>query len=673
MKKSIWGSSICLALLFRSASLFADQPEHPQESEEPDVAASEELVVVTGTRTEKLITEAPVKVDVITSAELEKLTLGTLEQALEFMPGVYITRSQKEGFNVMLQGFSGDRVLVLVDGLKTTAPTGASTDFGQLSALNIERIELVRGASSALYGSEAFGGVINIITSKEIKNSFQARYELGEYTENLYDEQTKELNLSGALDLGTIGFKNWGVDGSYQDLFDPPFSRNENASEDVTADHDKEIVGGRILYRTEDAQAIYKFERFSEYKHRSEGRVANLPIENFYKSDVVRDTHVAIFKYMQFEIKGQHSEHDEESGNRGNLRDSDIQNTELDAQYAWQTGPIEWVTGTRLYDDDLYQSRQDSNTPEADAKRDGYELFAQADWQASDNLEVVGGGRYQDDDGFGSYDAYKVSSMYSVSPSEEQKFNWRASLGQAYRVPTLKQNYYIFDHSNLGYMVLGSETLVPEEGWALGTGFEWIDKNIGVGSLKTSIDFHYSETDNFITTELNPQLSSERNLAIYEYINIGETEISGFDVDLNLTRDNQRYRLSYNYLHAVDSTTNQRLTDRPYHQIKGNANYTIPSWNLNILAYFTYQRDEVAPFVPGADISVVSERLDSVVDDVFTFNLTFTHDITDEISWKLGAENLFNEIRNEDHDFLTEFDPRPETGRYIFISLNYQI
>ena len=82
------------------------------------------------------------------------------------MPGLLLKNNRKSGFEVWLQGLDSDLVLVLLDSEPITASTGSSVDLSQLGTADIERIEIVKGATSALYGSSAMGGVINVITRK---------------------------------------------------------------------------------------------------------------------------------------------------------------------------------------------------------------------------------------------------------------------------------------------------------------------------------------------------------------------------------------------------------------------------------------------------------------------------------------------------------------------------
>ena len=124
-------------------------------------------MVVTGTRSERSLSDSPVRTEVITGEELERSHARDLSEALKAQPGIQIKSIHgKNGSGVWLQGLDPDRVLVLIDGRPVSASTGSAVDLSQLAVANIAQIEVVKGAVSAMHGSSAMGGVVNIITEK---------------------------------------------------------------------------------------------------------------------------------------------------------------------------------------------------------------------------------------------------------------------------------------------------------------------------------------------------------------------------------------------------------------------------------------------------------------------------------------------------------------------------
>lgn len=128
-------------------------------------AVNMETVVVTGTRTPKLLKDVPIVTRVITADEIKKVDathIGDLLQAE--LPGIEFSYSMDQQVSLNMQGFGGNAVLFLVDGERLAGETLDNIDYNRLNMSNVERIEIVKGAASSLYGSNAVGGVVNIIS-----------------------------------------------------------------------------------------------------------------------------------------------------------------------------------------------------------------------------------------------------------------------------------------------------------------------------------------------------------------------------------------------------------------------------------------------------------------------------------------------------------------------------
>ena len=122
-------------------------------------------VVVTGTRTPKLLKDAPIITRVITSDDIKKVNANNVADLLKTeLPGIEFSFSMDQQTAINMQGFGGNSVLFLVDGERLAGETLNNVDYERLNLDNVERIEIVKGAASTLYGSSAIGGVINIIT-----------------------------------------------------------------------------------------------------------------------------------------------------------------------------------------------------------------------------------------------------------------------------------------------------------------------------------------------------------------------------------------------------------------------------------------------------------------------------------------------------------------------------
>lgn len=155
-KGLLMSALICGNVFLGSSAVFAEDVQ------EYDLDA----MVVTATRTMKQIQEVPSSVSVVTAKDIEERNVTSVQEALQYMPGVYMDQTAQGG--ISLRGFGSTNVLVLVDGVQMNDTYQGAVNFNSIPVENIERIEVVRGAGSSIYGGHAVGGVINI-TTKEAK------------------------------------------------------------------------------------------------------------------------------------------------------------------------------------------------------------------------------------------------------------------------------------------------------------------------------------------------------------------------------------------------------------------------------------------------------------------------------------------------------------------------
>ena len=173
-----------------------------------------EQVVVTGTRTPKLLANTPVLTKIITSDDIAKSDATNLRDLLQqVMPGVEFSYAMNQQVHMNFSGFGGQSVLILVDGERLAGETMDDVDFTRLLMDNVDHIEIV-GAASALYGSNAAGGVINIITKKNIHPfSLNLNMRLGKHNEQRYglNAQLKQGKWSNLLTINRGKADNYNV------------------------------------------------------------------------------------------------------------------------------------------------------------------------------------------------------------------------------------------------------------------------------------------------------------------------------------------------------------------------------------------------------------------------------------------------------------------------------
>ena len=174
-------------------------------------------VVVSATRTENRISQIPGRINMISSDKLSLIAAQNIDEYLQLLPGVQVSRSFgifSTKSSVTMRGLSGNeqaRTLVLLDGIPVNKADGGSVNWNLISTADVERIEVVKGPGSALYGGNAMGGIINVITSKQ-KKPFQGIVSVDYGT---YNTKSLRVNLGGKLGSDISKGFYWNSNASY--------------------------------------------------------------------------------------------------------------------------------------------------------------------------------------------------------------------------------------------------------------------------------------------------------------------------------------------------------------------------------------------------------------------------------------------------------------------------
>ena len=223
MKKML--GMICLAIFFVTPVFAQDKQESQGKSTETKKTESKtveiEEIVVSATRTEKKIDEAPASVNVITKADIEQFRAQSLLDAIVRVPGIYVNKSSTG--SVAMRGLSGEnRTLILLNGMPMNDGYSGAVDWKAMSVNDVERIEVTRGGGSALYGGNAMGGVVNIVTKKPQKREGSVYAGIGSDQTNTfggyYGDKSGPWSVRAGIEYEkTDGYANDLVLGSIKD------------------------------------------------------------------------------------------------------------------------------------------------------------------------------------------------------------------------------------------------------------------------------------------------------------------------------------------------------------------------------------------------------------------------------------------------------------------------
>lgn len=420
----------------------------------PAIAAAPEIVVVTASRYERPLRETGSSVSVIDAAEWRARGALFVADALKSLPGVAVTQSGGNGGQsvVRLRGEEGYRTLVLVDGIRIADPAAPQvlTEMAHLMLSGIARIEVVRGPQSLMHGSDAIGGVINIISARGGDgDQFELSFPGGSFGTVAASAfvSGKRGNLDAAISAS--GFSSDGFSAQ------PGFGSNERDGYDNATLHGvlgwqvNEALRAETVLRYSDATA--QFDRFGDndnvlYTEQAAGRLSlRFAPDGGY-------AHLAAFSVV--------------SQNRADYANgapfifgSQFDGLRLRGEYQLQ-GDL--AGGTLVAGGDF--EREEATTNAIEAAREIFGVFGEWSGSVGEDAFVSLGGRYDHDKSSGGHFSLRATAaFFAALIGGEEKARFHASIGTGFRAPSLFERLDAFS---------GNPGLVEETGFGFDLGVE---------------------------------------------------------------------------------------------------------------------------------------------------------------------------------------------------------
>jgi vitamin B12 transporter len=641
---------VLLALLFVAPSVAAAQeseltkaPETTKQSDNKEKKAKKEEkteeVVVTATRIETASREVGSSITVITNQQIEERQNTTVLEVLRTVPSLDVVQLGGPGgqTSVFIRGAKSEHTLVLIDGVEMNDPItpGRSYDFANLTTDNIESIEIIRGPQSTLYGSDAIGGVINIITKKgKGKPRGFVSAEGGSF--NTFREKA---GVSGGNQWAnySLGISRWDTngisaanekDGNHEkdDYENTSISTRLGVTPTENSDADFVLryinaradidnyggVGGDDPNNTADLEQLFfrTQVRLSLFNDLWEQKLG------FSLTDLDRDYHN--------DTDADHPSDLDRSSYYGKILKFDWQHN----LYLHETNTLtlgienEEEKGKSKYYSESAWGPYTSNFKEKIAQTTGYYLQDQI--KLWDSWFTTLGVRLDDHSRFGSETTYRITSAYLI---QQTGTKLKGSFGTGFKAPTLYQLYSQY----------GNQNLDPEEstGWDIGVEQSLFDKKLILGATYFSNEF--DELIEFVGYESGTS----------KYINVAEAEARGVEVFASVCPiDDLTFLASYTYTDTEDKATGKDLLRRAKNKFGLDVNYRfIGKGNVNLGLVYVGKRDD------NDYSSWPAKRVE--LDDYLLANLAASYDITRNIQIFGRAENLLDEDYEEVKGFGT--------------------
>jgi vitamin B12 transporter len=629
----------------------------------PNLLAAEsstdiETIVVTASRTSLPLSNVGSSIDIRTGQDLADRQSVFLSEVLREIPGMAVSRQGVRGSSTQLRvrGAEGNHVMVLIDGIEVNdLSQGSEFNFAHLGTHEIERVEVVRGPQSALWGSDALSGVINIISSTATTPfSVNAAYEGGSF-----GTSNGSFSLSSRGDRYHVKFSTQYIDtegenisrsGSEDDGY-RNLTYNLLAGTDLTEQLQLDLV-----YREVDATNEYDgidffvtglpedqdLETESEHKY---GRVSA-------RLSLLDDRWEQLLSYGITDT------------DNANLDVGSLSSSTRGERTRWNyqsnlyvsTAAIDHVF-TLAYDHEAEEYRQRGTSfgigfdpnKNLDTTTRSWILEYRADlWQ---KLQMSASGRADDNDEFDDSTSYRFTVYYALNNDTSRL---HGAWGSGSKNPTFTERFGFFDS------FIGNPHLQPEEsvGWELG-----LEQKFPAQHILVDLTWFDEELED----EINGFVFDPATLGFTSENTSGTSHREGVELTFDYAvNGNVNVRAAYTYLNAdeLDSLTGEKLQEvrRPENTASVNLNYRFLDNKANLNVSVSYNGSQIDNFFPPFPASPQRVTLDS-----FTLvNMAARYRFSERLTLFARIENLLDEGYEEVYGFSS-----PGMGAYAGLKYMY--
>ena len=656
-------------------------------------------VIVTGTRTTRALSTLPFSATVIAKNKIDQSGSVRINDILQEQTGI-ITVADQSGFEgIQIQGVSADYILILLDGVPLVGRRSGNFDLSRLSVGNINQIEVVKGPLSSLYGSEALGGVINIITEKKESKRLEGNtsYRAGSLNENEIN-----LNITQGFKKLRYGFFANRYSNNGYDLNPDVAGKTVNPFENYT-------VNGKLNYDFSEKLKLFNSIRFYSqlqdaevlldgvnYNGNSEENEFNIHsrLDHQWNS---KFTTAYEFYFTNYKTKESFTDPNSNARLNDSYFDQKLFKPEFRGTYSFDNEST-LVSGIGMQYDALDRTYFDQSVAFT-----SYYIYSQYDFKPTEKLNVIIGGRFDSHSEYSNQLSPKFSARYKINDFIAVK----SSIGYGFKAPDFRQLYFDFTNSSVGYTVLGYNvaidklnqlqesgqiinTLVPESelqtllkaessiGYSLGLNFQ-------KKGWSTELNFFRNDFTNLIDTRVIARKTNGQN--VFSYVNYDAiyTQGLGFNTRYKFS-ENLRISGGYQLLFAYDKLARERskqgaffardpqtnssvelassdyfgLLNRSRHTANLKCFYEIPTSAININLRMLYRSKF---FQIDSNGNGIADTYDSNVNGYVVTNFSATKNFKKTFSLQIGADNLFN---------YTDKNIPTLPGTTQYIKINYQ-
>jgi len=640
---------LCVLASFCSFSLW--NAFGVEEASDEEASARMKEIVITATRSETEILDAPAHVTVISEEEIKQSGARDLSDILNRQAGIYIHDNGPFGAqkSISIRGSESAQVLLLLNGIRLNDSRQGGINLANIPVDSIEKIEIVRGGTSALYGSDAVGGVINIITKKEADNKLVIKVENGSYipqkavkvTEGPVEEEV-EAQISDLFDTQIVNIQYSRKVKDVNVVTAGSFTRADNAFiwEDATYGKRKRInadfIGGDVY-----AGVMFPFQNgqldvAGTFVYNDVGAPGEADPASFYFSTDANQQNTSIITHVRYntaELFSEYLSFDAKIFYKYSRLDFEDPPT-LKSSHTLNTVGIDAVQElssfdffSLVYGGNILYDTVDSTEIEKEKRFSGG-IFLETPLYFFPRFTITPALRYDLYSDFPNSVNFKLSGVYNLSRFTSLK----ASVAKSYRAPTFNDLYWPEDPWSKG-----NPDLDPETGYSL---------EIGISTIRDTLRLDVYGFARYMIDNINwaPGAGGK-----WTPTNIGSSFYPGIELngDLNILKNvwlNGSYTFIYSYL--LETTfaeytvsDDKRVPYTPVHSITAGVEYRD---GVNLARF-------EGEFV-GKQYEDEANTL--VIDSYLVLNAHFRRVLTDKLSLLLSINNILNKSYETVYDYI---------------------
>jgi len=618
-----------------------------------------DVVEVTSSRKETRLSDSPTLTYVISEKDLESTAAIDFYQSLQMIiPNIMFTPDY-HGTNLKIQGLDSEYILILVDGDRIAGNTVGNIDFSKFNVDQIKKIEVLKGNASTLYGSNAIGGVINIITKpiQNQKNKFRINSKYGTYNtfNNSLSLNTSFNKIASRTDFLIKSSDGYKFESVETDTLRKRKFKDYNISQTFKYKKNDLSIELSGNYYKHDWYRFLLNQPYEQPERNHRKQYESFSIKLKEKNHLSTINGYYNFSYTFDEYKKYH------------VIDADYTTNNDDTLYDWTNHSVEQISfllylfknqlnltlGLDIINEkgesfDIVIENEiilESELGDLYSKTfNTYALFAQSQYTFSENLNIFFGTRYTAHNQFDNRFTSQLTTKYSLEDN-----HFRLNIGQGYRVPNIYELYYDWNHYE-GFEIKGNPLLESENSLNVNLSYQRLSKN-----WNFMIILQRNMIDNMIAEK-------RYDNGDFYYENYDKTSVNSFESNFGLELNNINYELSYNFTRVIDEIEYNRLPDISEHIVNFNMS-KIFKYNIILLGNINYYGEKtiVTP-TSGSEI---------VIPNYYQANISMIKNGLLDISYlkdmnlKLAINNLFDYTNFDDATFQSP-------GRTYFMEVSFK-